>query len=99
MRSLRFIVIDGPMGSGKTTVAGLMHPKLKRTALVGVDRIKWFVSDFRRTKKDNAVAREALLAMCEAYLKNGIDILLAQGFVNQGGMAPFLKLAKRMRCD
>lgn len=97
MKKLFFIVIDGPMGSGKTTVGESLHPRLKRTAMVGVDRIKWFVSDFRRTKEDNAIARKALLAMCAAYLKNGISILLVQGFVNDEAMAPFLKLAKRAR--
>lgn len=94
-----FIIIDGPMGSGKTTIAEALHRKLKRTAMVGVDRIKWFVSDFRRTKEDNRIAREALLAMCQAYLRNSISILLPQGFVRSESMAPFLKLARKMKCQ
>ena len=90
-----FIIIDGPMGSGKSTVAEMLHPKMKKMAYVGVDRIKWFVSDFRRTKKDNAIARKVLIAMCDAYLKNGVGILMAHGFREYATMKPFLQLAKR----
>ena len=91
-----FIIIDGSMGSGKTTVAGLIHKKLPRTALVGTDLIKWFVSDFERTKRDNDITRNVLVAMCAEYLKNGVSILLAQGFLQSANRAPYIKLAKRL---
>lgn len=85
------------MGSGKTTVANLLHPRLKKTAHIGTDRIKWFVSDFKRTKKDNEIARRVLIAMCEEYLRNGISLLLAQGFVTSSGRKPYIALARRMK--
>lgn len=95
----KFIIIDGPMGAGKSTVAALLHPKLKRTAMVGNDRIKWFVSDYSRSKKDTDITRKVLLAMCEAYLKNGVSILMPQGFLHPASLGLFLRLAKKMRCD
>lgn len=93
-----FIIIDGPMGAGKTTVAALLHPKLRRTAMVANDRIKWFVSDYNRRRKDTDITRKVVLAMCEEYLRNGISILMPQSFVHDSSMALFTRLAKRMRC-
>ena len=73
------IVIDGPMGSGKTTVAKLLHEKLKRTAHLGLDRVKWFISDFKRVPADNEIVRDVIAAMAKEYLKHGINVIIEQG--------------------
>ncbi len=82
------------MGSGKTTVAALLHKKLSRSALVGIDRIKWFVSGFTRSPKDNRMTAEVVLAMCKVYGSHGLGIIVEQGFMRAEFMLPFLKLAK-----
>jgi predicted kinase len=73
------IIIDGPMGSGKTTVATILHKKLKRTAHIGLDRIKWFISDFKRIPEDNEIIRSVVVAMTKEYLKQGISVIVEQG--------------------
>ncbi len=70
------LVIDGLMGSGKTTVSALLHKKLKRTAHIGLDRVKWFVSDFKRTPEENEIARNIVLAMMKEYLKHDISVIV-----------------------
>jgi predicted kinase len=72
------ILIDGPMGAGKTTMAKILHTKLKRTAYLGLDRIKWYISDFKRIPRDNDISRNVLLAMIKEYLKQDINVLLDQ---------------------
>ncbi len=96
------LILDGPMGSGKSTVGDLVHKKLKRTALLSMDRIKWFISDFKRSKKDNAITNAVLFKMYEEYLKQGIDLIVTQGFWKQKGspfVAPsdFAALAKKYK--
>jgi adenylate kinase family enzyme len=73
------IIIDGPMGSGKTTVAQMLHKKLKRTAHIGLDRIKWFISDFKRIPQDNEIVRSVVAAMMKEYLKHNISVIVEQG--------------------
>jgi len=89
------IIIDGPMGSGKTTVASLLNTKLKRTAHLSMDRIKFFVSDFRRGEEDNSMTTAVLMKMISEYIRQGINLLIAQGFWKKEYMEPYIKIAKK----
>ncbi len=89
------IIIDGPMGSGKSTIAALLNKKLTRTAHLGIDRIKFFVSDFKRDYEDNHMTLLVLLRMIDEYLKNGINILIAQGLYKREHFEPYIKIAKK----
>ena len=94
-----FIIVDGPMGSGKTTAATLLLGKLKRTAHFSLDKIKWAISDFKRSKRDNAIAARVEEVMADEYLKNGINVLIDQNFVDGKYIEPFKKIAKKHRAQ
>ncbi len=88
------ILIDGPMGSGKTTIGRLLHKELPRTAILSTDAIKFFISDFERGEWDNAIAAAVLMQMCKEYVRQGINILLPQGFWKKEYMDPYMSFAK-----
>jgi len=92
-------IIEGPMGSGKSTIGALVHKKLKRAALLSTDRIKWFISDFERGKRDNKITAKVMYAMVEEYLNQGISVLIAQGFWRKEYVDPYIKLAKEKNID
>ncbi len=88
------VIIDGPMGSGKTTIGKILHNKLKRTAVLSTDKIKFFLSDFERGERDNAISAAVLMQMCKEYIKHNINIVLPQGFWKKGYIDPYIALAK-----
>ncbi|MBI3888823.1 AAA family ATPase [Candidatus Nomurabacteria bacterium] len=92
------ILIDGPMGSGKTTVANILHLKLKRTSCIGLDKIKRFLSDFKRNPADNEISRNVVLAMTQEYLKQGINVIIEQGMKKEQ-IETFKKIAKKYCAD
>jgi predicted kinase len=88
------LVVDGPMGSGKTTVSAILHKKLKRTAHIGLDKVKWFISDFKRVATDNEIVQSVVSAMTEEYLHQGINVILEQGMRDER-VKKLRKLAKK----
>lgn len=87
-------IIDGPMGSGKTTIGKFLHSELKRTAVLSTDMIKFFLSDFERGERDNAITAAVFKQMCKEYIRQGINIVLAQGFWKKEYLDPYLEMAK-----
>ncbi len=94
LRTPSLIIIDGPMGSGKTTVAKLLHQKLKRTAHLGLDRVKWFISDFKRIPEDNEIVRNVIMQMAKEYLRQGISVIIEQG-MRKDAIVRMTRMAKR----
>ena len=86
------------MGSGKSTITKLLKPKLKRTAVYSADDIKWFISDFKRSKNDNGIVQKVVLKMFDEYLKNGISVLMEKGPIPIPWIIKFTRIAKKYNC-
>ena len=93
------IIIEGPSGSGKTTIGDLLHKRLKRTALLGIDRIKWFVSDFRRDFEDNEAVARITESMEREFLAKGFNVLLPQGMWKKEYLDYHLKIVEDFGID
>lgn len=79
---LFMVIIHGPMGSGKTTLADLLHDEIADTAHFGADHVKWLVSDFKNVPSHTQIAKNMIPTMADGYLKQGINLILEQAFTD-----------------
>ena len=77
------LLIDGMTGAGKTSVSKLLSTKLPRTAIIGLDKVKFFISDFERGDRDNGIARTIIREMTKIYLDNQISVVIEQPFKSE----------------
>lgn len=94
MRSF-LLLIDGPPGAGKTSVAEVIHQKFPRTALLGHDRIVSLISGFKRDERNNAVVRAVGPATARAFLEHGMNVIVEQPF-NLELARKYQRLGKRL---
>ncbi|MES2226042.1 MAG: ATP-binding protein [Patescibacteria group bacterium] len=72
------VLIDGPMGSGKTTTSKLLNQELPDTARVALPDIKRLIPNYRENEKTLGVVREVMKAMIDTYLSFGVSIIVEQ---------------------
>ena len=100
MKKPFLIIIDGPMGSGKTSVANLlrrrMHKDLGFTALISLDRLKRIVSEYKMDSKTHLkIASEIGIVMVREYLKKGINVIVEKAFTRAEFVDSFIKPFKK----
>ncbi len=96
MKKPFLIIIDGPMGAGKSTVAELLQKKMKgRVALISLDKLKRVVSEYKMDSFEHLeLAAKSGSAMADTYLKEGINVIVEKAFTAEVYLKSFLKLIK-----
>lgn len=92
------LILCGRQGSGKTTLADLLHNELSYTAHIGVDHIKRFISEFRNIPSHLLVSKKVINAMTAEYIKNEVSVIVEQN-VSQAEIEILEQLAKDLGVD
>lgn len=77
------IVLDGPKGSGKTTLCDLLKKKLSNTHFFSLDEIRRAIPNARATDEYNQMAFDILLQELTQCIKNGNNIVIDCGLTEQ----------------
>jgi predicted kinase len=75
---LFLVVVDGPMGSGKTTTTKLLNEKLTGTARVAFPDIKRLIPNYKESPDSLSVTREVMRVMIEKYLELEVSVIVEQ---------------------
>jgi predicted kinase len=95
MKKPCLIIIDGLIGAGKSTAAKLLHSRMKRTALIPLDEVKYYVSDAQENNTDDLIMSKKIgQAMARTYLENGFSVIVEKALTREEYVKDFTKLAK-----
>jgi len=94
-KRLNFILLNGAMGSGKSTVADLLKNKLEKTAVLEIEDVRSLVTG----NQDNLLAWKVIYRMCDEYFRNDVSVLLKQTVASKEMVNKFLALAKKHKCN
>lgn len=94
MKEQFLLLIDGPMGGGKSTVADLLKSRLENVLFTGLDRLKWSIAGFDRSPEANKLVAHLVESLTRTALEEGISVCVEQGFMRAEYMEPYLAMAK-----
>lgn len=82
MKKQYLIVIHGPSGSGKSTITDIIKEKLKPSVVLGSDRLRFHITDYKGKdkKKYFDLTREIMMGMVKDYLDKGFTVITEDQF-------------------
>ncbi len=95
MKKPFLLIIDGMTGAGKSTVATLLSKRIPRVAVIGMDKVKRYISDFERGERDNSIAREIIFEMTKKYFDHNLSVIIDQSFKLDRELKLYEKLAQK----
>lgn len=87
MSNTFLVLIDGPMGSGKTTTSKLLSQRLPDAARVALPDIKRLVPNYNENEKTLLVIRDVIKVMVDKYLEHGVSVIIEQITKSNGAEA------------
>ena len=93
---MKLIIINGPCGVGKSTVARALHATMPLSYLLDVDQITRNISQYRKYHDEHRRLRDILaLANVEALMKHGTDTIIEKMMPNQDIIDAYYEVAQK----
>jgi predicted kinase len=93
---MKLILINGPTGIGKSTIAGKLHEALSLSFLLDIDAQRRYISGYKENREESGELVVRLsLAIVENYLQNGHDVIIDKVFTDTQATDRFLELGKK----
>lgn len=93
---MKLILINGPTGVGKSTVAQKIHQARPLSFLMDIDALRRYISGYRE-HKDESKELSLLVSesIVETYLKAGHDVIIDKVFINAEITDRFIELGRK----
>lgn len=93
---MKLILINGPSGIGKSTIAAKLHEMIPLSLLLDIDAQRRYISGYKEHRKESSdLVVKLSLAMVENYLQNGYDVIIDKIFTDTQISDSFLELGKK----
>lgn len=96
----KLIVLSGPLGSGKTTLAEMYSVQHSLSLRLDIDDIWSMIGNSRELHEESsALAKYLTFEITKLHLKKGFDVIIPQLFDGDNGLAILKKIAQEEKVD
>lgn len=96
----KLIIINGPAGVGKSTVANILHEQIKPSYLLSCDSIRRFLNDYHDLPREGRTLRNKIvLNMLEALLSEDIIVILEQLHTDSKMIEAYRKIGRKHKAE
>jgi predicted kinase len=93
---MKLILINGPTGIGKSTIAQKIHHALPLSFLLDIDAQRRYISGYKEHREESGdLVVKLSLAMVECYLQNGHDVVIDKVLTDATISESFLELGRK----
>lgn len=77
------LILNGPINSGKTTIAKILSKKIPNTAHIEVDDIREFI-EWMENKDAWRISFDAALSVAKEFIKNNLNVIITYHISDKG---------------
>jgi predicted kinase len=93
---MKLIILNGPSGVGKSTIALRLQQELPSSALIDVDELRRAIPDYRERRKESLMlAYEKTAEAIEDHLRNGQNVIIDKAISGADILDSFIEIGKR----
>jgi predicted kinase len=93
---MKLIIINGPSGVGKSTIAARLHKELQASILIDVDELRREIPEYRERREESLrLAYERTADIIEQELKEGHDIIIDKAISYSDTLDAFIDRGKK----
>lgn len=98
---MKLIIINGPTGIGKSTIAKKIHDKLPLSFLLDIDAQRRHISNYRENRKESGELSFVISrAIVDEYLKSGHDVVIDKTIINTNTtLNKFVEIGEKHNAD
>lgn len=93
---MKLIILNGPSGVGKSTIALRLQQELPSSVLIDVDELRRAIPDYRERRKESLMlAYEKTAETIEDHLRNGQSVIIDKAISGADILDSFIEIGKR----
>ena len=97
---MQLIILNGPCGVGKSTVARILHEQMPLSFLLDVDAQMHFISHYRDLREERwALTKAVGQAIVRACFREGRDVILEKMIYDPGTLDSYRAVADELGAD
>lgn len=97
---MKLIILNGPPGTGKSTISQKLHQELPMSILVDIDQLRRWINGYRENKKQSGVlGYELAKSVIASGLESGSDIIVDKVILDSDVIDSIIKIGKDYKAD
>ncbi|MDO8624225.1 MAG: zeta toxin family protein [bacterium] len=93
---MKLIILNGPSGIGKSTIATRLHEKMSNSALIDVDELRRSIPNYREQRAESLkLAYQKTGEAIESHFKNGQDVIIDKVISESSILDSFIEIGKK----
>jgi predicted kinase len=94
------VILNGPTGVGKSTLAARLHEQISTSILIHIDELRRTIPNYREKRKESLeLAYQMAASAMEQHFRNGNDVIIDKTIADAEVLDRFIDIARKYNVE